>query len=73
MDAGSVLKWQLQAHGVTVAGRVRRSEVELPVELLSFEGRSLSEVVVLMMKYSNNAMAEMLVKGIQCPVSSGAK
>ncbi|MFP6641234.1 MAG: D-alanyl-D-alanine carboxypeptidase/D-alanyl-D-alanine-endopeptidase, partial [Myxococcota bacterium] len=69
--AGSVLKWHLQAMGVTVAGRVRRGKADWPVELLRFDGRPLSEIVFLLMKYSNNAMAETLVKAMGANSAGG--
>jgi D-alanyl-D-alanine carboxypeptidase/D-alanyl-D-alanine-endopeptidase (penicillin-binding protein 4) len=60
--AGSVLKMQLEGLGITVGGQVRRSESDQGVVLLVFKGRPLSEAVALTLKYSNNAMAETLVK-----------
>jgi D-alanyl-D-alanine carboxypeptidase/D-alanyl-D-alanine-endopeptidase (penicillin-binding protein 4) len=63
--AGSVLKMQLEANGISVAGRVRRASGPLPAhELLRFEGRPLSEIVRLFMKYSNNSIGESLIKSI---------
>jgi len=63
--AGAVLKMQLEAVGIEVGGRVRRGRrAEAPHELLVFEGRALSEIVQLFMKYSNNAIAESLVKSM---------
>ncbi len=63
--AGAVLKMQLEAVGIEVGGRVRRGRAtEASHELLVFEGRALSEIVELFMKYSNNAIAESLVKSM---------
>jgi D-alanyl-D-alanine carboxypeptidase/D-alanyl-D-alanine-endopeptidase (penicillin-binding protein 4) len=68
--AGSLLVHQLAAHGVDVEGAVRRSERgseegdESLVLLLERPGRTLAEVVQLCMKYSNNAIAESLVKSL---------
>jgi D-alanyl-D-alanine carboxypeptidase/D-alanyl-D-alanine-endopeptidase (penicillin-binding protein 4) len=63
--AGAVLEMQLRAVGIEVGGRVRRGRAEeAPHELLAFEGRTLSEIVLLFMKYSNNAIAESLVKSM---------
>ncbi len=62
--AGALFKLQLEALGIEVGGRVRRGEAEHPVELLRHAGRPLSEIVRLFMKYSNNAMAESLVKAM---------
>ena len=61
--AGSVLRWQLESQGIEVAGRVRSGRIAPGAELLfSFEGRSLSEIVQLFVKHSNNSVAEALVK-----------
>ncbi len=63
--AGAVLKMQLEAVGIEVTGVVRRGKAdEARHELLVFEGRPLSEIVQLFMKYSNNAVAESLVKSM---------
>jgi D-alanyl-D-alanine carboxypeptidase/D-alanyl-D-alanine-endopeptidase (penicillin-binding protein 4) len=68
--AGAVLRMQLEANGIIVEGptRVAGSDLadqpETPVELLRFEGRQLSEIVRLFVKYSNNAVAESLVKAL---------
>jgi D-alanyl-D-alanine carboxypeptidase/D-alanyl-D-alanine-endopeptidase (penicillin-binding protein 4) len=68
--AGSLLAHQLASHGVDVEGTVRRSERgseagdEALVLLLERPGRTLAEVVQLCMKYSNNAIAESLVKSL---------
>ena len=62
--AGAVLKFQLEALGIEVTGRVRRGSADQPVELLRHAGRPVSELVRLFLKYSNNAMAEGLVKAM---------
>ena len=63
--AGAVLRMQLEAVGVTVGGEVVRGTVpESATELLAFEGRPIAEIVRLFMKYSNNAVAESLVKAM---------
>lgn len=63
--AGAVLEMQLEAVGIEVGGRVRRGRgSEAPHELHVFEGRALSEIVELFMKYSNNSIAESLVKSM---------
>jgi D-alanyl-D-alanine carboxypeptidase/D-alanyl-D-alanine-endopeptidase (penicillin-binding protein 4) len=62
--AGEILKWQLQALGIVVKGRVRHGPARQPNVLLRYRGRPLSEIVRLFMKYSNNAVAETLVKGL---------
>ena len=62
--AGAVLKLQLEAVGIEVGGAVRRGSANLPHVLATHEGRSLAEIVRLFMKYSNNAMAESLVKSM---------
>ncbi|MEZ4216756.1 MAG: D-alanyl-D-alanine carboxypeptidase/D-alanyl-D-alanine-endopeptidase [Myxococcota bacterium] len=63
--AGSVLREQLAQAGVRVDGelRVARDGAEAAgTELLRHRGRPLSEIVELCMKYSNNQIAEALVK-----------
>jgi len=61
--AGAVLRMQLEAVGIRVDGDLRRGEASsLAHELLRFEGRPLADVVRLFVKYSNNTVAETLVK-----------
>ena len=63
--AGAVLKLQLEANGIEVGGDIVRGAVPASaVELLRFEGRSLGEIVRLFIKYSNNNIAESLVKAL---------
>jgi D-alanyl-D-alanine carboxypeptidase/D-alanyl-D-alanine-endopeptidase (penicillin-binding protein 4) len=63
--AGSVLRAQLEANGIAVEGEDRLGVVpDSMVSLLEFEGKSLADVVQLFLKYSNNAMAEMIVKAL---------
>jgi D-alanyl-D-alanine carboxypeptidase/D-alanyl-D-alanine-endopeptidase (penicillin-binding protein 4) len=68
--AGSLLAHQLEANGVDVEGAVRRSarggeEGDATFRLLlERPGRTLAEVVQLCMKYSNNSIAESLVKSL---------
>jgi D-alanyl-D-alanine carboxypeptidase/D-alanyl-D-alanine-endopeptidase (penicillin-binding protein 4) len=63
--AGAVLRWQLQAHGIEVTGAARRGRVpDSAAEILAFEGRPLGEIVRLFLKYSNNMIAEALVKAM---------
>lgn len=62
--AGAVLKLQLEALGIEVRGKVRRGAAPLPNVLATHEGRALSEIVRLFMKYSNNSIAESLVKSL---------
>ena len=69
--AGALMKFQLEGMGVEVKGRVRRGSAGQSVELLQHRGRPLSEVVQLFMKYSNNAMAESLVKAMGAQASGG--
>lgn len=64
--AGSLLALQLQANGVFFEGEVRRAprgEESLSL-LLDRPGRSVAEAVALCMKYSNNSIAEALVKNL---------
>jgi len=62
--AGALFKMQLAALGIEVAGRVRRGEVGSGHEWLRYQGRPLAEIVRLFLKYSNNSMAESLVKSL---------
>ena len=63
--AGSVLRAQLGANGIAVEGEDRLGSVpDSMLSLLAFKGKSLADVVQLFLKYSNNTMAEMLVKAL---------
>ena len=61
--AGAVARLQLQALGIGVDGPTRLGPVPSDAqELLAFEGEPLAQVVNRFVKYSNNAIAEMLLK-----------
>jgi D-alanyl-D-alanine carboxypeptidase/D-alanyl-D-alanine-endopeptidase (penicillin-binding protein 4) len=61
--AGAVLRMQLEANGIRVAGAVRRGVAGPEARpLLEFEGLPLEQVASLFLKYSNNFIAESLVK-----------
>jgi D-alanyl-D-alanine carboxypeptidase/D-alanyl-D-alanine-endopeptidase (penicillin-binding protein 4) len=63
--AGAVLRMQLAANGIAVPDAVERGAVpEAAHPLLGFEGRPLAEIVRLCAKYSNNTIAESLVKAL---------
>jgi D-alanyl-D-alanine carboxypeptidase/D-alanyl-D-alanine-endopeptidase (penicillin-binding protein 4) len=63
--AGAVLRSQLGAVGIDVAGKTRKGVLPVGfVELFAYRGRPISEIVQLFMKYSNNAVAETLLKGL---------
>lgn len=63
--AGSVLRMQLQALGIAVDGADRVGPVPPGFhELLAFRGKPLAQVIGLLMKWSNNNVAEMLVKNL---------
>jgi D-alanyl-D-alanine carboxypeptidase/D-alanyl-D-alanine-endopeptidase (penicillin-binding protein 4) len=63
--AGAVLEMALEANGIHVAEPARAGSVpDGAVELLAFEGRSLGEIVRLMLKYSSNPIAETLTKAL---------
>jgi D-alanyl-D-alanine carboxypeptidase/D-alanyl-D-alanine-endopeptidase (penicillin-binding protein 4) len=63
--AAAVLRMQLEANGITVAGEDRLGVApESAPELLLFAAHPVSEIVRLFMKYSNNGMAESLVKAL---------
>lgn len=56
---------QLEANGISVAGEVRRAACDpYGHELMRFKGRPLADIVRLFMKYSNNSVAETLVKAM---------
>ena len=67
--AGSLLSHQLGANGVVVEGNVLRGTRADTnggswVSIMDRPGRAVSEVVALCMKYSNNSIAESLVKNL---------
>jgi D-alanyl-D-alanine carboxypeptidase/D-alanyl-D-alanine-endopeptidase (penicillin-binding protein 4) len=63
--AGSVLQLQLEANGVETAVPLERGAApDDAAMLLRFEGKPLAEIVRLFLKYSNNAIAESLVKAM---------
>lgn len=63
--AGAVLRMQLEANGVEVAGRVRRGAAPPGAALLlDFEGFPLRRSIELALKYSNNMMTESLLKSL---------
>lgn len=63
--AVAVLRMQLEANGIAVPAKLRRAPVpEAAVPLARFEGKSMSEIVRLFMKYSNNVIGESLVKAL---------
>ncbi len=64
--AGSLLAYQLDANGIFLDGEVRRAPraEELLTLILDRPGRSVAEAVSLCMKYSNNSIAEALVKNL---------
>jgi D-alanyl-D-alanine carboxypeptidase/D-alanyl-D-alanine-endopeptidase (penicillin-binding protein 4) len=64
--AGSVLAYQLEANGIDVAGSVRRAPMgnEKLELILDRPGRTVAEAVGLCMKYSNNSIAEILLKDL---------
>lgn len=61
--AAAVLRLQLEANGIHVAGAVRRAAAEPGASLLlEFEGLPLQQIASLFLKYSNNFIAECLLK-----------
>jgi D-alanyl-D-alanine carboxypeptidase/D-alanyl-D-alanine-endopeptidase (penicillin-binding protein 4) len=63
--AGAVARRQLGLAGITVDGPTRIGEAPADsVPLLAFEGPALSEIVGLLLKHSNNTMAETLIKDL---------
>jgi len=71
--AGALAKLQLEANGVRVGPALSRGGVPLgAVELLAFEGRPLGEIVGLLVKHSNNEIAESLVKALAAQRGAGS-
>jgi D-alanyl-D-alanine carboxypeptidase/D-alanyl-D-alanine-endopeptidase (penicillin-binding protein 4) len=69
---GAVLRMQLEANGVRVGDELATGSV--PPEsapLLSFQGRTLGEIVRLFLKYSNNEIGEGLVKALAARTAAG--
>ena len=61
--AAAVLRLQLAAAGIVIDGQDRVGPVPPNfVEIMSFEGKPLADTVRLLMKFSNNNIAETLVK-----------
>jgi len=69
--AGALFRWQLEAVGIEITGRVRQGEPGHATELRRHPGRSLAEIVRLFLKYSNNSMAETLVKAMGAKAGKG--
>jgi D-alanyl-D-alanine carboxypeptidase/D-alanyl-D-alanine-endopeptidase (penicillin-binding protein 4) len=71
--AGALAKLQLEANGVRVGSELSRGGVPLgATELLAFEGRPLGEIVALLVKHSNNEIAETLVKALAAQRGAGS-
>jgi D-alanyl-D-alanine carboxypeptidase/D-alanyl-D-alanine-endopeptidase (penicillin-binding protein 4) len=69
--AANLLAWQLESLGIAVEGGVRRARVPAGARpLVVWEGRSLAEIVRVLMKTSSNPVAEMLCKAVA--VATGA-
>jgi D-alanyl-D-alanine carboxypeptidase/D-alanyl-D-alanine-endopeptidase (penicillin-binding protein 4) len=63
--AAAVLRMQLAAQGIAVDGADRIEPVPSGfVEILAFDGKPLGDIVRLLMKYSNNNIAETLLKDL---------
>jgi D-alanyl-D-alanine carboxypeptidase/D-alanyl-D-alanine-endopeptidase (penicillin-binding protein 4) len=61
--AASLLRAQLETHGVRVSGSLRFGSAPAGgVELLRFKGEPVGRIVVLLNKWSNNFVAEQLTK-----------
>lgn len=61
----ALFRLQLAAQGIAVDGQDRVAPVPPGFhELLAFEGKPLADVLRLLMKYSNNNIAEMLLKNL---------
>jgi len=63
--AAELLRSVLETQGIRISGGVRTGRVPTDAELLlRFEGESLADIVRDMNKYSNNFIAEQLLKGL---------
>lgn len=62
--AGHVLAQQLAANSIAVGGVRSGVATAQDVEVLRFSGKAMSEIVHLFMKYSNNNIAESMVKSM---------
>jgi D-alanyl-D-alanine carboxypeptidase/D-alanyl-D-alanine-endopeptidase (penicillin-binding protein 4) len=70
--AGSLLRTQLEAVGIAVEGVSRAGRApEGSAELHEFEGLPLADVMRLFMKWSNNAIGEILIKELGAVRSGG--
>ncbi len=70
--AGAVIRMQLEALGIEVAGPTLRGPVPPAAEpLLEFQGKPLAEIVRLFVKFSNNSIAESLVKSLGLRAQDG--
>jgi len=70
--AGHVLAQQLAANGISSASVRSGRAAPQDVEILRFSGKPMSEMVRLFMKYSNNNMAESMVKSMGQRATPGA-
>jgi len=71
--ADAVLRMQLAANGISVTGSTRREAIpEAAVAIEEFPGNPVSEIVRLCLKYSNNSIAESLVKALGAQASGEA-
>ena len=62
--AGSVFKMHLAALQISIGGTVRVGKGECVQKLLAFHGQPLSLAVQRFLKWSNNNIGEMLIKGL---------
>ena len=66
------MKMQLASVGINIAGQVRAGIApEGAFELHRFEGRSVGEIVRLFMKFSNNGIAESMLKNLGAHANQG--
>ncbi|MFT5694563.1 MAG: D-alanyl-D-alanine carboxypeptidase/D-alanyl-D-alanine-endopeptidase (penicillin-binding protein 4) [Myxococcota bacterium] len=70
--AGAVLRMQLAAVGIRIDGVTRTGVAPEAAEIFhSFKGKPMSDIVKLFMKYSNNGIAEALVKQMGAAATEG--
>jgi len=71
--AEAVMRLQLAANGIEVVGATQRAGVPADaVPILEFDGHPVSEIVRRCLKYSNNVVAESLVKALGAHASGTA-
>ena len=72
--SGEALRAFLQQRGITVTGAVKTGKTPTNAELLAkYDSQPVGSLVVDMMKFSNNFVAEMLTKSLGCEIRQNAR